>query len=194
MLHLTEPTDKLEILLGASPASQLPWYLASIDGGDVGPTAIKRANGVTNGTSPVTMLTGPTSPVERVVRYILLRNNNGAIVTVTLRITAAGVVNDLPAYSLAPGDVMEYIEKYGFKFTDATGAIKGVFNPTVAATTIIVQEADAVPTLTGIDTLSFDQATGLSVTAGGAGEAIVAFTAPPAGDDTALAAMFFLGN
>lgn len=96
--------------------------MATIDFGD--------NDGVTTGTTPVTVVAAPTSGVRRIIKSITVKNRDSADRIVTLRKVSAGGTRQLISVTLDPGDQLFYDEST-------------VLNATTDSVTIVTDAAAA---------------------------------------------------
>lgn len=127
MLILATTTDKITVILGGAPVSQLPVvsFFRDINSSDYlpGRNALN-----TNGVTPVDAVAAPAASTQRVVDFINIRNPNVANATVTVSIDLNGTAFMLRQVTLAQGEVLEYQEGKGWSVYTAAGALKNSLN------------------------------------------------------------------
>jgi hypothetical protein len=80
----------------------------------------------TNGTTPVTLVSAPSSGHQREVRMVSIQNADSAAATVTLRILDTATPYTICKITLAVGDNLTYTHGEGFKVIDSTGSLKQI--------------------------------------------------------------------
>ncbi len=124
MLILDSNTKSLQIILGAAvAASQLPFTTSYIDLRNGNP-AYGAAHGVTNNTTPVTMVDVPVSGVQRQIKAFTIQNADIVSAKVFVVSNSNGTLRNLFVATLGAGDNLAYEDGRGFAVFDSTGAIK----------------------------------------------------------------------
>jgi hypothetical protein len=135
---LNLPSKSLEIVLGGAPSQELPWN-SSWKERYRGAEDTDGTDGVTSGTSAVTVLPGPQAhEAKRELTYFSLINVANAPVTATVQLNNAGTLRKMLTVTLAVGDVLQYAPEAGFKVMDSSGnakAVGGNTGPTGASVT-----------------------------------------------------------
>jgi len=123
MLILATTTDTIEVVLGATPVSQLPIYAnyRDITTSDYTPgrSAIN-----TNGTTAVVAVSAPAASTQRVIDFFSIYNPNVADTTVTVQFDLNGTEYILTIVTLAQHERLQYQEGEGWTVLTATGAAK----------------------------------------------------------------------
>jgi hypothetical protein len=88
MLILDTTSKSLEVLLDAVPSAQFPW---TASWADVTMSAFTpgSADGVTNGSTPVTLVAAPAASTYRKLQFLSLHNLSSAARVVTIRLNNA---------------------------------------------------------------------------------------------------------
>lgn len=116
-------TKSVELVLsGAKATSDCPYTASSIVGTITVYTPTPYV-GTTNGTSAVTVATGPSTGALR-MQEMSIYNADTAAVTVTVRINNNGTTYGLHTVTLQVGDTLGYTVGVGFYVADSTGARK----------------------------------------------------------------------
>lgn len=124
MIVLTETTDKLQVVLAGTVATnQLPCVVAWRD---VTTTAYTPGRTVTttNNTTDVDIVSSPASSTQRVVDFISIYNADTDDRNVTIKFDANGTEYIIWKDILSPGDTVRYIEGAGFNVFRTYQSIK----------------------------------------------------------------------
>jgi len=123
MIVLSQSADTLMVVLGgAITTNQLRCVSAYRDITSTTYTA-GRARAVTNNTTDVSWITGPTSG-QRVIDFLSVFNKDTVSATVTVKLDTSGTQDELWKGALATGERLEYTEGHGFRTFTISGAIK----------------------------------------------------------------------
>jgi hypothetical protein len=134
MIILDSSTKKLEINLGSVPTSELPWVANWADH-TLTTFVAAEADGLTNGTTPVTVVAGPaTGSTQRQVKFLSVHNLTAARQKVTVQVDNSGAKRIIHECELAPGDQLHYIDSDGFKVLDSNGALRTALSSGSAST------------------------------------------------------------
>ncbi len=121
---ILKSTTSLELKLGGSiTTSQLPFYVAYVDSTSINYTP-SNANGISNNTTVVTMISSPASGETRTIKYISLNNSDSTSVQVILQVNESSTVRKIIDFNLDSGDRLEYTDTVGFRVLTSTGQIK----------------------------------------------------------------------
>lgn len=118
MLTLTASTQDLKIALGGSPSSELPLNASFVEFNPVSGTFTPSMNNtVTNGTSDVTLMGGPSGAnVYRQLKSLSVPNTATGAVTATIKIISSGpTTHIILKVTLQPGEQLQYSDKGGWQ-------------------------------------------------------------------------------
>jgi len=113
MIVLNQPTDSLQVLLGAPAATtELPWsaHWADVLSADQSLVAIGKTDGVTIGATGVTVLAGPQTGHTRTLKSFFLWNGDTTGATATVQLKTSDHTRVIVKPLLATGDTLEYTE------------------------------------------------------------------------------------
>lgn len=154
MIILDQTTRTIEALLSGAPATnQLPIVASYVD---VTPTTYAPGANitVTNSATAVTAVAAPAASTQRQVKFLAIRNDDTAAVTLTLRYNDNGTFRKLWSGTLAVGDTFQYVDGLGIGVVDAAGGIKQTAGRAAASVIelsctqrVLVSDVDAVGTL-----------------------------------------------
>lgn len=115
-------TTLIEIVLGGV-GTTVQFVASAVDDSGSSLTYYNN-NGVSNGTTPVTVIAAPSAAIQRTVRYIEIVNTDAAIThSVTVRQMVSAVSRVSRTYTLAPGESIFYTGSDGWKFFRQGGAV-----------------------------------------------------------------------
>jgi hypothetical protein len=119
-------TRSLEIILdGAITTNQLPFTATYIDHDPAAPsTTLTPADGQTNNTTAVTMVSAPAVGIQRTIKRVNVYNADTAQATVTIRINNGGTMRVQLTVTIQTGERIEYEDGEGFRVFTVTGAVK----------------------------------------------------------------------
>jgi len=124
MLILNTVDKSLEVVLGSTPSSELPWTASYVDitTTTFGPIA---DSGTTNGTTPVTLVSAPAASTQRQTKFLSLYNlsTNQQIVTIQIN-EGGGTTRIVFKCTLDAGDTLVYVDSHGFNVLNSTGSLK----------------------------------------------------------------------
>ncbi len=78
-------------------------------------------NQLTTGTTPVTIVSSPAASTQRLVKTIVVYNNDTTLVDITVRFFDGTNTRPLVRMVLQPGDTLEYVYTRGWQVTDSYG-------------------------------------------------------------------------
>ena len=116
---LSAPNYLLELYLGSSVASQLPFAVSWIDHSNG--VTLSSTGGQSNDTTPVTIVPGPLGTTKRQIQELSIYNSNNVAVTVTVQITNTSVIgfNSVKKrQTLQPKETLQYTENSGWTISD----------------------------------------------------------------------------
>lgn len=120
-------TQSLELVLGSSvTTNQLPYLVSYVESNLTFTTHIPvSANGTSNNTTIVTIVSAPAASTTRNIKSISVQNSDTTtkVVTISLNDTAT-TTTVLTKVTLAAGDKLEYTDVNGWRVIDSTGALK----------------------------------------------------------------------
>lgn len=120
MIPVNLSTQKIEIVLGgAVTTNQLEWvavYERILPGNDNKNRDLVVVQGVTNSTTDVEIVPGPSEPyVSHILRYLHVHNADTVAANVTIKIDTSGTERVLHyANALAANGSLQYVEAQGF--------------------------------------------------------------------------------
>lgn len=119
-------TRSLEIILaGAITTNQLPWTATYADHDPAVPSfTATPADGATNNTTSVTMVSAPAAGIQRTIKRLNVYNADTAQATVTIRVNNSGTLRTQFSIVLQTGERIEYEDGKGFSVYTVTGAQK----------------------------------------------------------------------
>jgi hypothetical protein len=104
MLILDTTTKTLKInLIGAVISANPEFTVGYIDNSAAG-LVEAAGDGVTNGTTDVTMVSAPASGTRRIVKYITVYNKDTAAITFNLKYDANGIQRQVAKVTLQPDE------------------------------------------------------------------------------------------
>ena len=111
-------TDTLEFSVDAG--TDVEFFASAVNDSGTALTYVTNG-GVSNSTTPVTIIAAPAASNARIVKSVTLRNAATVARTVTLRVDISGTDRELRVLSLAPGETLSYAERDGWTHHDAQG-------------------------------------------------------------------------
>jgi len=170
MIVLQDTNDTIEVVLAGAVATSQPqctasWRDITTSGYTPGGS---RSN--TNGTTPVTLVAAPGASTQRVIDHLTVYNADTANVTVTVRIDDNATEYILAKVTLAPGEVLQYVEGFGWQALTTQGAVKNAItaqNYAVSSSlSSVVLSADVTNNNAVANTIADVTGLSFSVTAG----------------------------
>lgn len=130
MIILTETTDSIQVVLGATVTANQLKCMTSWRDIVASPASYTpgRTLADTNNTTDVSIVASPASSTQRVVDFISIFNTDTVNATVTIKFDASGTEYTLFKTTLATGEKIEYQEGQGFKVIANSGAVKQSIN------------------------------------------------------------------
>lgn len=113
MIVLSNPTDSLELKLAlAATTTELPWTAHWVDilSADQSVSDIGKTDGISSGTTVVTMVPGPAQGHTRTVKSISVYNADSTGATATVQLNNGVTTRILVKPLLSVGDTLEYTE------------------------------------------------------------------------------------
>lgn len=124
---------KIEVVLAGAPASaQLAWQSAYADHTSASFTP-GSTDGLTSGTTAVTLVSPPLTGAQRQVKLIAVYNADTAAAIVTVRLNSSAAVRILVRVTLAVGDTLEWTSDSGWKVITSSGTVKTGISPAGAS-------------------------------------------------------------
>jgi hypothetical protein len=124
MIILTNTTDKIQVILGATATTnQLPCFASYRDTTTTTIQAKRNALN-SNDISAVDLVDSPAASTQRIVDYLSVFNADTTNATITIRFNDNGTLYDLCTVVLATNEKVEYQEGSGFRVISSTGAIR----------------------------------------------------------------------
>lgn len=126
MLTVNQTTKSIEIVLdNLVETTELPYVACYVDVSKVEFEIISsmESDGVTNGTTPVTIVAAPATATTRKLNFLSLPNIDTAPVTVTIQVRNGADVRIVYKGTLAVGSNLYYMDTMGFSVR--TGAVTG---------------------------------------------------------------------
>jgi hypothetical protein len=121
---LNTTSDTFEILLGGTVATTQPTFTCGFNEMSSTTLVPKVNNGSTNNTTPVTLVSAPSSSFQRQVKYINIENNDTAAVTVTIRFNNSSVTRNIFKAILLAGENLSYEAEKGWNVFNSNGFIE----------------------------------------------------------------------
>ena len=109
---LDATTKSVEILLdGAITTNQLPFTVGYVDVDQTtfAMTAVTEADGVTNDTTPVVVVSAPAAGKSRQIKFLSVFNKDTTTAVVTLQVNISGTKRIVIKVALAVGDNLSYV-------------------------------------------------------------------------------------
>lgn len=138
-MFLATTNQSIEVLLGgAITTNQLAWQADYVDTSTstFSATGIGSANGATNNTTAVTMVSAPSASTTRQLLHLIVSNADTASATVTVRLNDTSTYRQSVKVTLATLESLTYEAQAGWRVIDASGNIK--------VTSLAVYSADEV--------------------------------------------------
>jgi len=117
MIILTSTTDKIELVLTNSVTTNELSCVVSFRDTTTNSIVPVRNVILSNGITPISLVTSPSSSTQRVVDYISVFNTDTSVAEVTISFVDNTTSYRLFVSRLASGDKLEFQEGYGFKVT-----------------------------------------------------------------------------
>jgi hypothetical protein len=158
---LDSTAKSLEVVLGGQPATnQLPVVCSWADITATTFTA-GSSDTVTNGTTPVTIVSAPASSTQRQVKEILVYNADTEDATVKVRYNNDSTIRQLVQATLKPGESLCYREGMGWMTLNTYGGIKTSENAIWVKAKAYRSSSQSIPsgsswTKVGINTVVYD--------------------------------------
>ena len=127
MLTLDATTKSLQVTLAEAIAtSQLPYVAAYVDLNQttIALTSSGAADGVTTGTTPVTVVAAPAASTTRKLNYLSVVNLDTIAHTVSVQVLSSASTRVICRVTLATGEQVHFTDARGFYALDAAGQIK----------------------------------------------------------------------
>jgi hypothetical protein len=128
VIRLDTDTRKLEALLAGAVATTQPSVYVSYRDRENSLDATKeiaeQLTAVMTGATPITVCDAPGKNVCREIDTIAARNNDTAVVTLTLRVNDNGTTYQLVKFTLQVGDHLEYTDMAGWQVIDVNGNLR----------------------------------------------------------------------
>jgi len=127
MIVLSQTTDKIQAVLGASVATSQAECVASWRDITSTPTYTPGRTLVnTNNTTDVDVVGSPASSTQRIIDYISVYNKDTASITLTIKFDASGTDRILWNGTLLTGEKVEYTSEKGFERYTTAGVRLGI--------------------------------------------------------------------
>jgi len=142
----TTATQSIQIVLGGAPVAELAW-VSSYE--DLGPDDLElhSQDGVTAGTTPVTIVSAPDPDSNAFqLKSFMAKNQNSAAVTLIVQFNDNATLRELLRVTLSQHDTLIYEQASGWRVLNSIGAVKIAF--TITDTTILAQVNPSATTLT----------------------------------------------
>jgi hypothetical protein len=111
MILINTVTKSLEVVLeGAITTNQLEWTLSAVElSAQFQMTDLIATDGVTNGTTPVTLLAAPAAGRTRQVKLVTIYNADTVAAVVIVRLNNGGAIRRQDRELLEPGESLHYV-------------------------------------------------------------------------------------
>lgn len=116
--------ETIEIVLGATVATSQATFSCSFNEFSSSTFTGNETNGTSNNTTPVTLVSSPTSGRQRQVRELIIENNDTTTMTVTVRYNNTSVTRIIMRAVLDSGDSLTYTADGGWNCKNTNGAIR----------------------------------------------------------------------
>jgi hypothetical protein len=126
MIVLDAITKSLQLTLGTSPGSQLPFTASYVDNLTTNNTTTPGQNdGLSNNTMAVTIVGNPAASTQRLIKNIQIQNpNTSGTVPVTIIYNYNSTLRNIIVVTLAAGDQLIYEDGSGWVCLDTNGNTK----------------------------------------------------------------------
>lgn len=125
MIVLSQVTDKIQVVLAASVASNQAQCLACWRDITATPSYVAgRSVANTNSTTDVDLVASPAASTQRVIDFLSVYNNDTANITVTVKFDASGTDYIIWKGTIGPGERAEYENGKGWTVVTIGGLIK----------------------------------------------------------------------
>ena len=195
MLVLNTVNQSIQIVLAGAKTTTNPSYVSTYADNDGTLFTEGEKNGALNGTSPVTVVGSPGASTRRIIKEIVVFNEDSVPITLTVSLLDTGTTRNLVRKILVAGDYWKWTERVvgekgdkgdiGLEPTIAVGAVSAVaygVPPTVTnvgtpVAAIFDFQLETGPT--GLTGATGANGIGAPVDAGGTPDAITATYSPP---------------
>ena len=196
MLVLNTVNQSIQIVLSGAKSTADPSYVSTYADNDGSVFTEGEKNGSLNGTTPVTVVAAPGASTRRIIKEIVVYNEDSSNITLTVSLLDTGITRNLVRKILVAGDYWKWTERVvgekgdkgdiGLEPTIAVGAVSAVaygVPPTVTnvgtpVAAIFNFQLETGPT--GLTGATGANGIGAPVDAGGTPDAITATYSPPA--------------
>jgi len=127
MIILTD-TDNLQIVLGGPITTNQLQCLSNWRDRTTSTFTPGRTPSNTNNTTDVNLVPAPAASTQRIVDFITVYNRDTVNATVTIKLDVSGTEYILGRWTLATGEVLQYMDGVGFNVMANSGAIKQSIN------------------------------------------------------------------
>jgi len=111
---------------GAVTTAELPWFASYMN--DTGSDFLLVANqGISNGTTPVTLVPAPVGTDRHQVKFLQIRQADTATANFIFEYKDGATVRNTMNVMLDPGDVLQFTDGEGWRTVNNLGAIKTTF-------------------------------------------------------------------
>lgn len=121
---LNTTSDTFEILLGGTVAASQPTFVAHFNEMSSTTLVPKSSIGTTNNTTPVTLVSAPSSTFQRQLKFLNIENIDTASVTFTVRFNNSSVTRTVFKATLAAGENLTYESEKGWIVINSAGSTK----------------------------------------------------------------------
>jgi len=122
MIILDATTKTLEVVLGgAITTNQLPYVVSYVDTGATNP--LVEADGTTNSTTAVTMVSAPSANKAKIIKNISIYNADTVSATVTVRYNNNSTTRILVKFALPTGYSLIFTDTGGWQVMDTSGSL-----------------------------------------------------------------------
>ena len=110
MLVLSATTQSLEILLAGAKSATDPAYTSTYADNTGAVFTEGQKDGTLNGTTAVTVVAAPGASTRRVIKEVIVYNDDDAEITLTFRLNNNGSYRNLSTKTLTPGDTWRWTD------------------------------------------------------------------------------------
>lgn len=111
---LDTTSKSIEVVLSAVPVANQAQIIASYVDIDSTTFVPGENDALSNSTTAVTAVSAPAASKQRQIKYLSVYNADTAPITVTVRLNNGGTIRNASAYSLSPGQTLQYTPDQGF--------------------------------------------------------------------------------
>ena len=123
MIILDSPLKSLELVLGSTPTAEMSWASSYVGLSTL--TFVPASDdGLTTGTTPVTIVPAPVGGKQHQLKHLSVINTDSVARLFIVQLNDSGNARPVCRVTLDPGDTLSYIDTHGFMVNTASGAAK----------------------------------------------------------------------